>query len=70
MNDGAIKNRLNKMQNRKVSKDEKKKIKILGKDDPSAISMISELIAGDSQSLLHHVSFKNWSIRLYEVFQF
>ena len=57
MNDGAIKNRLNKMQNRKVSKDEKKKIKILGKDDPSALSMISELIAGDSQSLLHHVSF-------------
>lgn len=59
MNDGAIKNRLNKMQNRKVSKDEKKKIKILGKDDPSALSMISELIVGDSQSLLNHVSFKN-----------
>lgn len=70
MNDGAIKNRLNKMQNRKVSKDEKKKIKILGKDDPSALSMISELITGDSQSLLHHVSFKNWSIRLYDVLQF
>ena len=57
MNEGAIKNRLNKMQNRKVSKDEKKKIKILGKDDPSALSMISELIVGDSQSLLNHVSF-------------